>query len=301
MATDFERPDSLAKSPRYYEIYLNPRSYSETHHATCRPGRKYRSVEEYRHKDSLGRVWIGRETDRYLSATDGRLVELVVQASEAICHGPANSTWARKRIEESTPTILRVVYSLLGRHLQSNQDAWSRVSMCLEWLPSCVTIAGLFKYHYWGYSTASTNLHEVEPSSINTLPGPRQFANGISKRPLRPRRLCLLQDDGGIDIVNVEEWETVCGSLEYLFICYTTEQYSHESNEDMDELHRIAKAATRTAGVAAYWMACSCMPDDHDQFEDVYRISDVVRGAQALVVKCFVIWEVDCGPFLRSF
>ncbi|PWY65424.1 hypothetical protein BO83DRAFT_401898 [Aspergillus eucalypticola CBS 122712] len=268
MATDFERPDWLAKV-----------------------GRKYRSVEEYRHKDSLGRVWIGREDDRYLSATDGRLVELVVQASGDICHGPANSTWARKRIEETTPTILRVVYSLLGRQLQNDQDAWSRVSMCLEWLPSCVTIAGLvkqllapylggelrnnghyeqFKYHYWGYSTASTNLHEL--------------ANGISKRPLRPRRLCLLQDNGVIVIVNVEEWEAAYGSLEYLFICYTTEQYSHESNEDMDELHRIAKAAIRTAGVAAYWIACSCMPDDDDQFEDIYRISDVVRGAQALVV-----------------
>ncbi|XRM46720.1 hypothetical protein ABZX51_009749 [Aspergillus tubingensis] len=303
IATDFERLDWLAKSPRYYEIYLNPSSYSETQYATYLPGRKYRSVEEYRHKDSLGRVWIGRENDRYLSATDGRLVELVVQASEDICHGPANSTWARKKIEESTPTILRVVYSLLERQLQKNQDARSRVIMCLEWLPSCVTIAGLlflptdlggelrnnghyeqFKYHYWGYSTAPTNLHELEPSSTNTPPGPRQFANGISKRPLRPRRLCLLQDDGGIAIVNVEEWEAVYGSLEYLFICYTTEQYSHESNEDMDELHRMAQAATRTAGVAAYWIACSCMPDDDDQCEDVYRISDVVRGARALVV-----------------
>lgn len=88
---------------------------------------------------------MGCENDRYLSATDGRLVELVVQASEDICHGPANSTWARRKIEESTPTILRVVYSLLGRQLQNNQDAWSRVIMCLEWLPSCVTIAGLVR------------------------------------------------------------------------------------------------------------------------------------------------------------
>ncbi|GKZ21925.1 hypothetical protein AbraIFM66951_007306 [Aspergillus brasiliensis] len=303
IATDLEKPDWFAKSPRYYEIYLNPSSYSKTDYATYLPGRKYKSIKKYRHKDSLGRVWIGRENDQYLSATDGRLVELVVQASEEICHGPANSTWARRKLEESTPMILRVVYSLMERQLQNNQDAWSRVIMCLEWLPSCVTIAGLlflptdlggelrnnghyeqFKYHYWGYSTTPANLHEVEPSSTNHLPGPRQFANGVSKRPLRPRRLCLLQDDGGIAIVNVEEWEAVHGSLEYLFICYTTEQYSHESNEDMDELHRIAGAAARTAGVAAYWIACSCMPDDDDQWEDVYRISDVVRGAQALVV-----------------
>ncbi|OGM50964.1 hypothetical protein ABOM_000096 [Aspergillus bombycis] len=303
IATDSEKLNWFAKSPRYYEIYLKPSSYSETYCAAYLPGRKYKSTGKYRHKDTLGRVWIGPEDDRYLRATDGRLVELVVQVSKDIWHGPTNSTWARKKIEESTPTILRVVYSLLGRQLQNNQDAWSRFTMCLEWLPSCLTIAGLlfipadlggelrnnghyeqFKYHYWGYSKTPANLHEVEPSSTNTLPGTRQYANGISKRPLRPRRLCLLQDEGGIAIVNVEKWEAVHGSMEYLFICYTTEQYSHKSNEDMDELHRIAEAAARMAGVAAYWIACSCMPDDGDQFEDVYRISDVVRGAQALVV-----------------
>lgn len=101
---------------------------------------------------------------------------------------------------------------------------------------------------------------------------------------MRPRQLCLLRDEEGIVIVNVSEWEAVHGSIEYLFICYTTEQFSHESNEDMDELHRIAEAATRRAGVAAYWLACSCMPEDEELFEDVYRISDVVRGAHSLVV-----------------
>ncbi|RHZ45938.1 uncharacterized protein CDV56_104441 [Aspergillus thermomutatus] len=141
-----------------------------------------------------------------------------------------------------------------------------------------------FKYHYWGYSKAPANLHEIQPSRASILSAHRQNANGISKRPLRPRQLCLLRDEGGIVIVNVSEWEAVHGSIEYLFICYTTEQFSHELNEDMDELHRIAEAATRTAGVAAYWLACSCMPEDEEQFEDVYRISDVVRGAHALVV-----------------
>ncbi|GKZ38306.1 hypothetical protein AbraIFM66950_010436, partial [Aspergillus brasiliensis] len=143
-AADLDKPDWLAKkSPRYYEIYLKPSSYSKTDYATYLPGRKYKSIKKYRHKDSLGRVWIGREKDQYLSATDGRLVELVVQASEEICHGPANSTWARRKLEESTPTILRVVYSLMERQLQKNQDARSRVTMCVEWLPSCVIIAGL--------------------------------------------------------------------------------------------------------------------------------------------------------------
>lgn len=125
------------------------------------------------------------------------------------------------------------------------------------------------------------NLHEIPASRAINLSTQRQKPNGISDRPLRPRQLCLLQDEG-IELINVSEWEAEHGSVEYLFICYTTEQFSHDTDnpEDMNELHRIAQAATRTAGVAAYWIACSCMP----RGEDVYLISDIVRGALALVV-----------------
>ncbi|KAJ5760680.1 hypothetical protein N7520_007836 [Penicillium odoratum] len=140
-----------------------------------------------------------------------------------------------------------------------------------------------FKYHYWGYSKFSANRHEIQPSSTNNCSTSYQITHGISKRNLRPRQLCLLQDDG-IEIVDVNEWEAEHGTIDYLFICYTTLQFSHETNEDMDELHRIAESAARRAGVAAYWLACSCMPQDEERFEDVYRISDVVRGAHSLVV-----------------
>jgi hypothetical protein len=115
--------------------------------------------------------------------------------------------------------------------------------------------------------------------------------NGIAQRPLRPRQLCVLREDDGIEIVDVEEWESSYGNLNYLFICYTAEQF--DTNEELDELHRIAEAATRKAGVNAYWVGCSCMPQD-SLVEDVYRISDVVRGAHAVVV--IIGPSHDSGP-----
>ncbi|KAJ9293510.1 hypothetical protein DTO271G3_7775 [Paecilomyces variotii] len=303
IAIDQQITDDLAKCPTYFEIYMKPSSYSENGYGFYPPGRKYKSTQKFRHKDSLGRVWIGPEDDRYLSATDGRLKSLVVQASEEIRDGPANSTWPRKAMEPCTPAVLQVLYGLLGPQLRNDSKA-SWIVVVLWWLPSCLIIAALlfipadlggekrnngryeqFKYHYWGYSKVPANLHEIPTSRDSILSIHHRKANGFSERLLRPRRLCLLQEKEGIQIIdNVGEWEAVHGSIEYLFVCYTTEQFSHdESERDMDELHRIAEAAARTAGVAAYWIACSCMPGDQDHSEDVYRISDVVRGAHSMV------------------
>jgi hypothetical protein len=75
--------------------------------------------------------------------------------------------------------------------------------------------------------------------------------------------------------MNVEEWisQYKSGSersLSYVFIAYTAEQF--QSSEDLMALHQMADAAARNAGVMAYWVGCSCMPD-HDQLqEDVSRL-----------------------------
>lgn len=130
------------ESPTYLEAYLNSFSSSDEPLWIRQPGIKYQPTRVFRHKDSLGRLWIGPEDDRYLSATDGRLSELVVQASEDVWNGPSNSTWARKKVQKCTPAMLRVVYSLLGDHLQSRPGAsWGDV--CLGWLPACLIIAVL--------------------------------------------------------------------------------------------------------------------------------------------------------------
>lgn len=56
-------------------------------------------------------------------------------------------------------------------------------------------------------------------------------------------------------------------NLSYIFVAYTAEQFS--SNEDFRVLHQMADAAARNAGVMAYWVGCSCMPELDQLQEDV--------------------------------
>jgi hypothetical protein len=76
-------------------------------------------------------------------------------------------------------------------------------------------------------------------------------------------------------------------NLSYIFIAYTAEQF--QSGDDFKVLHEMADAAARNAGVMAYWVGCSCMPDEQME-EDVYRICDVIRGAHSLSIA------VGCPP-----
>lgn len=143
----------------------------------------------------------------------------------------------------------------------------------------------VFPYRYYGYPKAARNASEdVVPAPFARRP--TDTVNPVAERALRPRYLCSLQEDDSVKIVDVEQWDAQHPSttLDYVFIAYTTEHFRHDSNSDMDALHRIAKRATRDAGLTAYWIGCSCMPDSAELEQDVYRISDVVRGAQSLAI-----------------
>ena len=96
-------------------------------------------------------------------------------------------------------------------------------------------------------------------------------ANPVAERVLRPRYLCFLREPGQPALImNVEEWiaqyKSEC-NLSYVFIAYTAEQF--QSSEDLMALHRMADAAARNAGVMAYWVGCSCMPESGRHQEDV--------------------------------
>jgi hypothetical protein len=70
-------------------------------------------------------------------------------------------------------------------------------------------------------------------------------------------------------IMNVEEYITQYKSernLSYIFVAYTAEQFK---DNDLMALHQMADAAARNAGVMAYWVGCSCMPDQDQLQEDV--------------------------------
>lgn len=171
-----------------------------------------------------------------------------------------------------------------------------------------------FPYKYYGYAKAPRNVLETSSSAFetdNAFDRPHQMVerafppralerssstleksnrldqtNPIIERALRPRYLCLMNEDKGFSIVNVSEWEKghEGQSLDYVFVAYSTTQFSQEDNADMEALHAIARRATKDASLRAYWVGCSCMPDEHEMEKDVYRINDVVRGARAVVI-----------------
>ncbi|CAN9403423.1 unnamed protein product [Alternaria alternata] len=135
-------------------------------------------------------------------------------------------------------------------------------------------------YQYFGYPKVAKNAIEMhKPKGLAS-----SEANPIAERVLRPRYLCFLREQGKpAMIIKVEDWlaQQNGHSLSYVFIAYTAEQFN--TPDDFRVLHEIADAAARNAGVIAYWVGCSCMPDNQLE-EDVYRICDVIRGAQSLVI-----------------
>lgn len=143
----------------------------------------------------------------------------------------------------------------------------------------------VFPYKYYGYAKAPRNTSERQPGTIQSIEAAKQ-TQPVAERVLRPRFVCLMNDDGNVTIEDVETWTTTHPgeSLDYIVVAYTTEQFSHSSNDDMEALHTLAQRATKDAGLQAYWIGCSCMPDEKQMEADVYRISDVIRGAKALVI-----------------
>jgi hypothetical protein len=81
--------------------------------------------------------------------------------------------------------------------------------------------------------------------------------------------------------VTIRKVDQSTADVPYIFIAYTAEQFEQE---DLEDLHHISERAAREAGVPAYWVGCSCMQDKDQVEDDVYRISDVMRGAQSLVI-----------------
>ena len=148
-----------------------------------------------------------------------------------------------------------------------------------------------FPYRYWGYPKVARNALENA--------GGRTFAlcesggtNPVADRPLHPRRLCFLsptdKDDPRITLYDVDLWMTkhnlIEHDMQYVFVAYTSNQFS-ESEKDAEALHAIARKAARDANVSAYWLGSSCMSFEKEELEkDVYRISDVIRGAHSVAI-----------------
>jgi hypothetical protein len=112
----------------------------------------------------------------------------------------------------------------------------------------------------------------------------------LSNRVLEPQFLCFVTNEQYGRRRLVPDWKEDLENQhhqekcpEYLFIAYTAEQFNHGSLSDIQALHAIATKATRDAGLIAYWVGATCMDPDNIE-NDVYRLSDIVRGAHSLVI-----------------
>ncbi|KAL6707094.1 hypothetical protein ACN47E_004846 [Coniothyrium glycines] len=270
-----------------------------------KPGLGYEKLGQYRHRDIFDRQWTGDYDDRYISSWDGKVSKLVVQAVDDIYDNNTGSTYRRTFIRNVAPVYIRLA-NWPFNHVDYSKNNGKPTSedypmLCLKWfLTSCIITIFISSpysatgqarnngaydcvpYQYWGYPKVAKNALEMDRPAGTVS----KLTNPVAERVLRPRYLCFLRSEGEpAMIMNVEEWITQYKSersLSYVFVAYTAEQF--QTTEDLRVLHQMADAAARNAGVMAYWVGCSCMPDQDQLQEDVYRICDVIRGAQSLVI-----------------
>ena len=156
-------------------------------------------------------------------------------------------------------------------------------------------------YKFWGYPLDARNVLEDQaaasfhsksagPNSVSPLAGlkVRQIAkklpNPISARPLEPKYLCFLTGEEGVKTSLVSEWK---GKHQqeptYVFISYTSEQFRNPQEKAF--LHDLGEHTARKVGVSAYWVGSSCLGNNEAEVEEnVWNISDVVRGSRKLVI-----------------
>lgn len=117
---------------------------------------------------------------------------------------------------------------------------------------------------------------------------PGMVHDPIAKRLLGPRYLCVLINPENKNICGWEVKECVQKYQaekppSYIFVAYTAEQF--RTQEELTTLVRLAERAARDANVSGFWIGCSCMQQPQQLEDDVYRISDIIRGcAQVAIV-----------------
>lgn len=156
-------------------------------------------------------------------------------------------------------------------------------------------------YKFWGYPYHARNPQEDRSASlalnqsqghshpstalqIKRTEATTQALNPISERPVEPKYLCFLRKDQGVDIRDVSNWKKEHGlEATYILVSYTSEQFKNATEQLF--LHDVGEYDARAAGVQAYWVGCSCLGKTKEEQENnVWRISDVVRGARSLII-----------------
>ncbi|KAI4256202.1 MAG: hypothetical protein L6R42_006355, partial [Xanthoria sp. 1 TBL-2021] len=294
------------KWPNYFQIAGISRLTSDT--------------SEKHHRDMMQRAKDFPAEEYYLSPFDGHLAKLFVQSTQEIYDADPNSTWRRTFIRDQSPLILQIANWALESLPTNGREATGEETaiVAAKWIPSCVAILFLMifpvsvagevrnngmydalPYRFWGYPYHARNPQEDKrgvqiqspglshPSatpSVQHSRSTRSALNPISERPIEPKYLCFLKGTEGVEILEVSQWRRDHDmAATYVLVSYTSEQFRTE--EDQLFLHDVGEHVARRAGVQAYWVGCSCLGNTTEEQQDnVWRISDVVRGARSMAI-----------------
>jgi hypothetical protein len=142
-------------------------------------------------------------------------------------------------------------------------------------------------YTYHGNAKVWSNMLENRVGQVSEMGRNNQI---YSLR--KPRHLCFLREPFndqicGVDVRAVEDWEATDGAdqdFNYMFVAYSTEQFSHSSESDLRALHHIAETACRAAKLPGYWIACSCMREEVELESDVSELT-----AQSMPTQTYML------------
>ncbi|KAF2687741.1 hypothetical protein K458DRAFT_169482 [Lentithecium fluviatile CBS 122367] len=256
--------------------------------------------------------------DRYISPYNGRTEELVVQTVDTIYNNSSSEgTWNRTFIRDISPWHLRLAnwpesHIPYIERTEGQVTFWQNAFKAVKYVPAAIALVAViafpgnvegevrnggrydaFPYKFHGYSKVARNLLEERITRKRVNLGQKTQAI-MTNRLLNPRKICLIdmepspRNPDGVKTIDYEEGM----ALPYLFAAYTAEQFPDWSDEHKEQMIRMAAKATRDHGLAAFWISSCCIDTSLDRRlangkviqEDVYRISDVIRGAEVTVI-----------------
>ncbi|KAL8881520.1 MAG: hypothetical protein Q9198_001287 [Flavoplaca austrocitrina] len=211
----------------------------------------------FHHRDILKRPYSGLRDIRFLNPRDGKPTKLIVQSSEEVLANRSSADWERKSTDNAGPWIFRLTHWATANGGRS----------IVVWLPACAVLTIVERYENPPYKNA-----------------PSRPLIGQIERVSEPPYLCLVED---MKIIDVQQWRKANGkdvALDYIMVSYTSKQFASNNYKDKESLHAIGQRAAQAADVRAYWVGCSCLGPEDELEENVWRISDVIKGAFQMVI-----------------
>jgi hypothetical protein len=107
-------------------------------HHYQKPGWVYDDANIYRHRDYADRIVNKSKSDRYLHHRNGKLRNLIVQCTDEIFRGPANTTWQRTYVRNASPLSIRIATWVVDFTDPESWEDWG--SMLLRAFPAAFAL-----------------------------------------------------------------------------------------------------------------------------------------------------------------